>query len=91
MYGDWFTMVWINGLKSFLDAAEAHKSLKSFMCCPCRLCQNKKEYSNRHTLHVHIYEKGFMDNYTIWTKNGESGVRIQEGEGDDDDDNNIAD
>jgi len=32
-----------------------------------------------------------MDNYTIWTKNGESGVRIQEGEGDDDDDNNIAD
>jgi hypothetical protein len=26
-------MVWINGLKSFLDAAEAHRSSKGFMCC----------------------------------------------------------
>ena len=41
------------------------------------------------TLHVHIYEKGFMDNYTLWTKHGEPGVVMQDGEGDDDD--NIAD
>ena len=67
MYGDRCTMAWINGLKSFLDAAEAHKSSKGFMCCPCRLCQNKKKYSKRSTLHAHIYEKGFMDNYTLWT------------------------
>ena len=32
-----------------------------------------------------------MDNYTLWTKHGEPGVLMQEGEGDDDDDNNIAD
>jgi len=35
-----------------------------------------------------------MDNYTLWTKDGEPGVLMQEGEGDDDDDeedNNIAD
>ena len=31
-----------------------------------------------------------MDNYTLWTKQGEPGVLMQEGEGDDDDDNNIA-
>ena len=30
-------MAWINSLKYFLDAAEAHKSSKGFMCCPCRL------------------------------------------------------
>ena len=90
MYGDRCTMVWINGLKSFLDAVEAHKSSEDFMCCLCRLCQNKKEYSNRHTLHVHFYEKGFMDNYTLWTKHGEPRVLMQDGEGDDDD-NNIAD
>ena len=88
MYGDRCTMAWINGLKSFLDAAEAHKSSKGFMCCPCRVCQNKKEYSKRSTLHAHIYEKGFMDNYTLWTKHGEPGVVMQDGEGDDDD--NIA-
>ena len=86
MYGDRCTMAWINDLKSFLDAAEAHKSSKCFMCCPCRVCQNKKEYSKRSTLHAHIYEKGFMDNYTLWTKHGEPGVVMQDGEGDDDDD-----
>jgi hypothetical protein len=32
-----------------------------------------------------------MDNYTLWTKHGEPRVLMQEGEGDDDDDNNIAD
>jgi len=32
-----------------------------------------------------------MDNYTLWTKHGEPWVLMQEGEGDDDDDNNIAD
>ena len=90
MYGDRCTMVWINGLKSFLDAAEAHKSSKGFMCYPCHLCRNKKEYSNRNTLHVHIYENGLMDNYTLWTKHGEPRVLMQDGEGDDDD-NNIVD
>ena len=84
LYGDRCTIASINGLKSFLDAAEAHKSLKGFMCCPCRLCQNKKEYSKRSTLHAHIYEKGFMDNYTLWTKHGEPGVVMQDGEEDDD-------
>ena len=32
-----------------------------------------------------------MENYTLWTKHGELGVLMQEGEEDDDDDNNIAD
>ena len=88
MYSDRCTMAWINGLKSFLAAAEANKSSKGFMCCPCRLCQNKKEYSKRSTLHAHIYKKGFMDNYTLWIKHGEPGVVMQDGDGDDDD--NIA-
>src|SRR6185503_8220387 len=69
MYGDRCTMAWINGLKYFLDAAEGHKSSKGFMCCPCRVCQNKKEYSKRSTLHAHIYEHG---------------VVMQDGEKDDD-------
>ena len=32
-----------------------------------------------------------MDNYTLWTKHSEPGVLKQEGEGDDNDDKNIAD
>ena len=91
MYGDQCTIAWINGLKSFLDAAETHKSSKDFICCPCCLCKNNKKYSNRDTLHVHIYEKSLMDNYTLWTKHGEPGVTMHDGEGDEDNDNNIAD
>ena len=41
-------------------------------------------------LHAQIYEKVFIDNYTFWTKHGKPGVVMQDGEGDDDD-NNIAD
>lgn len=45
--------------------------IKGFMCCPCRICQNNKEYSKRNTLHAHIYSEGFMYNYYLWTKHGE--------------------
>ena len=50
----------------------------------------KKKYSKRNTLHVYIYEKGFIDNYTLWTKHDELGVPM-EGDKGYDDDNNIAD
>ena len=87
MYNHHYTMAWINGLKTFLDATETHKSSKGFMLCPCRICRNQKEFSKRHTLHVHLFEKGFMDNYTLWTKHGEPGVPMEDNEEDNDDDN----
>ena len=90
MYGHHCTMAWIKCLKTFLDAAEAHKSSKGFTFCPCCICRNKKEFSKRHTLHVPLPETGFMDNYTLQTKQGESGVPMEGDEGDNYDDNNIA-
>jgi hypothetical protein len=83
-------MEWINGLNYFLDVAEAHRSSKGFMCCPCHICRNNKEFSRRSTLHVHLIERGFMDNYTLWTKHGEPGVLMEDDE-EDDDANNIPD
>ncbi|RLN30471.1 putative Tam1 transposon protein TNP2 [Panicum miliaceum] len=83
-------MAWINGLNYFLDAAEAHRSSKGFMCCSCRFCRNNKDFFERNTLHTHLYERGFMDNYTLWTKHGEPGVLMEDDE-DNDDDNNILD
>ena len=87
MYGQRCTMAWINGLKSFLDAVEAHKSSKGFMFCPCCICRNQKEFSRRHILHVQLFEKSFMDNYTLWTKYGEPGVPMEDNEEDNNDDN----
>lgn len=74
MYGDRCSMAWINGLKMFLDTAEANRSAKGFMCCPCKICQNGKKYSKRNTLYSHIFTEGFMSNYYLWTKHGESGI-----------------
>ena len=87
MYGQRCTMAWINSLKTFLDAAETHKLSKGFMLCPCRICRNQKEFSKRHTLHVHLFEKGFMDKYTLWTKHGEPGVLMEDNKEDNNDDN----
>jgi len=84
MYNDRCSMACITGLNTFLDAAEANRSAKGFMCCPCRICKNGKEYSKRKTLHAHIYCEGFMDNYSLWTKHGEPGVVMGEGEEEDD-------
>jgi hypothetical protein len=86
MYGDRCTMAWIIGLKSFLDVAEAHRSSKGSMCCPCCICKNNKEFSRRSTLHVHLIKRGFIDNNTLWTKHGEPGVLMKDDEEDDDDD-----
>jgi hypothetical protein len=85
---DWCTMAWINGLKFVLDAAKTHRLSKGFMCCLYRISRNNKEFSRRSTLHVHLIERGFMDNYTLWTKHGEPGVLMEDDE-DNDDDNNI--
>jgi hypothetical protein len=81
-------MVWINGLMSFLDAAEAHRSSKGFMCYPCRICRNNKGFSRKSTLYAHLIERGFTNDYTLWTKHGEPRVLMEDDE-DADDDNNI--
>ena len=91
MYGGRSTAAWINGLQAFLNTAEANRSPKGFMCCPCNICRNVKQYSKRETLHVHLIERGFMNNNTLVTKHGEPGVVMGDDEGEDDDDNNIPD
>src|SRR5664279_1510467 len=30
------------------------------MCCPCVVCQNKKDYSSSKILHTHLLRSGFM-------------------------------
>lgn len=69
-----FTMVCINGLKTFLEAA----SQPVFMCC--QFC---KEYSKRNTLHVHnsTYMKrvyGWL--YLFFTKRDEPRVVMEDDE-----------
>ena len=69
----------IDSVHYFLRMAEANKR-DGFMCCPCAVCKNLMEYATSRTLHLHLFKSGFMLNYICWTKHGESGVIMEEGE-----------
>ena len=86
MYSDRREDPFTDGLSSFLNVAKANKR-NGFMCCPCKLCRNEKDYSSSETLHVHLLQSGFMQNYNCWTKHGERGVMMEDNEDQEDDDN----
>ena len=86
MYGDRRTTEYITGLNNFIGVVQAN-SLNGFMCCPCVVCQNKKDYSSSKTLHTHLLQYGFMPSYNCWTKHEERGVMIEDNEEEEDDDN----
>ena len=88
MYGDRHTSEYIKGLHNFLEVAEANKQ-NGFMCCPCPICGNTKSYSDRKILHTHLLYKGFMPHYNVWTRHGEMGVMMEDGEEEEDDDNYV--
>jgi hypothetical protein len=69
------------GMHYFLGVAEANKQ-DGFMCCPCAVCMNLKEYLCSRTLHTHLLKSGFIPNYICWTKHGERRVLMDDGEED---------
>src|SRR5664279_5348476 len=86
IYGDRRSPEFINGLHKFLRVAEANKR-NGFICCPCSVCKNTKDYSSSKTLHFHLLQSGFMSGYNCWTKHGERGVIMEDNEEEEDDDN----
>ena len=85
MYGDRRSNEYMQGLRSFLNVAEAN-TRNGFMCCPCRNCRNEKDYSCSKTLHIHLIQFGFMSGYNCWTKHGERGVMMEDNEEEQNDD-----
>jgi hypothetical protein len=69
-------------MQAFLEVAKANKNPKGFMCCPCSLCRNGKDYSDWGTLHLHLIKNGFMENYVLWTRHSERGVVMEENKDD---------
>ena len=88
MYGSRHTSEYIKGVHDFLEVAEANKQ-NGFMCCPCPKCGNTKSYSDRKILHTHLLYKGFMPHYNVWTRHGEIGVMMEDGEEEEYDDNYV--
>ena len=86
MYADKCSNEFIKGVREFLIVAEANKQ-NNFMCCPCRKCKNEKDYTDKKTLHGHLFRYGFKSGYNVWTKHGERGVMMEDNEEEEDDDN----
>ncbi|KAK1642033.1 hypothetical protein QYE76_059838 [Lolium multiflorum] len=74
------------GVNSFLLVAEANKSKQGFMCCPCLKCKNEKDYSCSRDIKSHLLRFGFMSSYNVWTKHGEEGVMMEDGNEEEDND-----
>jgi hypothetical protein len=57
--------------------AEENKR-NGFMCCPCSIYRNEKDYPSSKTLHIHLFRFGFMSGYNCWTKHEERGVMMED-------------
>ena len=86
MYDDRCSPQFVEGVRTFLLAAEANKRADGFMPCPCAGCKNGRNYSTSRTIHVHLFESCFMSHYNVWTKHGERGVMMEDNEEEEDDD-----
>ncbi|KAK1610700.1 hypothetical protein QYE76_034373 [Lolium multiflorum] len=86
MYGNRCAPTFREGVNSFLLVAEANKSKQGFMCCPCLNCKNEKDYSCSRDIKSHLLRFGFMSSYNIWTKHGEEGVMMEDGDEEEDND-----
>jgi hypothetical protein len=86
MYGNELSGEFIMGLQGFLRVADANKK-NGFVVCPCSVCKNQKDYSSSRTLHIHLFQQGFMPSYNCWTKHGERKVTMEDNEEEEDDDN----
>jgi len=71
----------IVGVHYFLGVAEVNKQ-DSFMCCPCAISKNLKEYSCSKNLHTRLFMSGFVPNYICWMKHGEKRIVMDDGEED---------
>jgi hypothetical protein len=40
--------------------------------CPCKVYKNVVMFKDREVIHEYLVQSGFMDNYFIWTKHGET-------------------
>jgi hypothetical protein len=62
---------------AFLETAIQHASCQKeeIIYCPYKACKNDVMFKNREVIHEHLVQGGFMDNYFIWTKHGETQPR----------------
>ncbi|GKA24614.1 ulp1 protease family, C-terminal catalytic domain-containing protein [Tanacetum coccineum] len=64
----------VNGVQSFLIAAESNRVAKGDIeiFCPCSECKNFVPYNDIKVIEFHFLKCGFVRKYTCWSEHGES-------------------
>ena len=58
------------------------------MTCPCVECRNEKDHSSSRVIQSHLLQFDFMSGYNVWTKHGERGVMMEDGDEEENEDDN---
>ena len=85
MYSDRRSNEFMQGVREFVEVAKANAH-NGFMCCPCCVCRNERDFPDSRDIHIHLYTSGFMPGYKCWTKHGEIGVMMEDDEEEDNND-----
>jgi hypothetical protein len=72
----------VDGVDSFVKIARAYCINKlqadDHVYYPCVDCCNQKQFRNIEQIHCHLLISGFMANYKIWNKHGETGENLHQ-------------
>jgi hypothetical protein len=81
MYESFDVLAHFKGVSIFLEAAAQHatREMEEAIYCPCKVCNNNVMhlYIDHKIIHKHLVHSGFVDNYFIWSKNGETQPRTE--------------
>jgi hypothetical protein len=79
MYQSGDVLAHFKGVSIFLDATAQHatREKEEAIYYPCKVCNNNMMYlyENSEIIHEHLVWSGFMNNYFIWSKHGETQPR----------------
>jgi hypothetical protein len=66
------SLLYFKHVTQFVKAAKTHALCmnKKEIWGPCKTCENNVLWTMAETICEHLLEKGFVDNYSIWTKHG---------------------
>ena len=87
MCGDRRTTAYREGVHFFRDAAEANKHGVA-LCFVHVLNVGMRRITFPQVIQSHLLRSGFMSGYNVWTKHGERGVMMEDGDEEENDDDN---
>jgi hypothetical protein len=79
MYRSGDVLAHFKGVCAFLETTVEHAShqKEETIYFPCKVCKNVVMFKDHEVIHEYLVRSGFMDNYFIWTKHGDTQPGIE--------------